>query len=118
MTSNHNVVEKADALYDMGRDFVERAQIHGSVVGNQFESCSFDKWRKSVNDLLYQIGGCEDPHYQRFSKNVREANVKDLQEGLRILAAVKDELSCASIRSGATVSKGKVGCGRLSASYY
>ena len=118
MTSNLNAVEKADALYDIGRDFVERAQIHGSVVENQFDSCSFDKWRKSVNDLLYQIGGCEDPHYQRFSKYVMEPNIKDLQEGLRIHAAIRDEMSCASVRSGAPLSKGKVDCGRLSASYY
>jgi len=118
MTSNLNAVEKADALYDIGRDFVERAQIHGSVVENQFDSCSFDKWRKGVNDLLYQIGGCEDPHYQRFSKYVREPNVKDLQEGLRILAAIRDEMSCASINSRPEASKGKHDCGRLSVSYY
>ena len=118
MTSNLNVAEKADALYDIGRDFVERARVNGSVVENQFDSCSFDKWRKSVNDLLYRIGGCEDPHYQRFSKNVRKPDVKDLQEGLRILASIRDEITCASIRSGSAMSKGKHDCGRLSVSYY
>ncbi|MCX5873290.1 MAG: hypothetical protein NTY51_08665 [Deltaproteobacteria bacterium] len=118
MIVDNNTLEKADALYDVGRDFVERGQIHGSVVENQFDACAFDKWRKSVNNLLYQIGGCEDPHYQRFSKDVRKANVKDLGEGLRILAAVRDEMTCASTRSGTAMSKGKIGCGRLSVSYH
>ena len=118
MSVDKNIVEKTDALYDIGRDFVERGRIHGAVVENQFDTCSFDKWRKSVNDLLYQIGGCEDPNYQRFSKDVRNANIRDLEEGLRILAAVRDEMACASIRSGTATSKGKPGCGRLSVSYH
>lgn len=118
MDMNVNIVEKIDALYDIGRDFVERGWIHGSVVENEFNDCSFDKWRKSVNDMLYQIGGCEDPNYQRFSKNVRKANLKHLDEGLRILAAVRDEIACSSVRSGDQGAKGRASCGRLSPNYY
>jgi len=111
-------LEKTEVLYDMGRDFVERGRVHGAVVETQFDNCSFDKWRKNVNDLLYELGGCEDPYYQRFSKDVRRPIVKDLEEGLRILAAVRDEIACASIRSATSDSKGKSGCGRLSVSYH
>jgi hypothetical protein len=111
-------LEKSEVLYDMGRDFVERGRVHGAVVETEFDNCSFDKWRKNVNDFLYELGGCEDPNYQRFSKDVRRPNVKDLEEGLRILAAVRDEMACASIRSGTSGSGGKSNCGRLSVSYH
>jgi hypothetical protein len=111
-------LEKTEVLYDMGRDFVERGRVHGAVVETEFDNCSFDKWRKNVNDLLYELGGCEDPYYQRFSKDVRRPSVKDLEEGLRILAAVRDEMACSSIRSGTSDSGGKSDCGRLSVSYH
>ncbi|MGC8605561.1 MAG: hypothetical protein ACP5VS_17995 [Desulfomonilaceae bacterium] len=86
-------VDKTDELYDVGRSLLERRQLHGATVGNIFDTCSFDIWRKRVNDLLYEIGGCEDPHYQRFSSDAIKANVIDLEEGLRIIAAVRDELA-------------------------
>ena len=93
MNFDKTTMEKIDALQDIGRDFVERAQIHGGAVELQFDQCAFDRWRRRVNDLLYSIGGCEDLFYQRFSKEVVRPHVRDLEEGLRILSAVRDDLS-------------------------
>lgn len=84
--------EKIDGLYDMGRALVERKQLHGFAVEAEFPVCDFDQWRGKVNDMLFALGGCEDIHYQRFSKGVVSPRVKDLQEGLRILAEVRDNL--------------------------
>ena len=118
MRADMSNLEKTEVLYDMGRDFVERGRVHGAVVETEFDNCSFDKWRKNVNNLLYELGGCEDPYYQRFSKDVRRPRVKDLEEGLRILAAVRDEMTCASIGPGTSGPMGTSGCGRLSVSYH
>lgn len=118
MNINGDVAKKIDALYDIGRDLVERRWLHGSVLENEFDECSFDRWREKVNDMLFEIGGCEDYNYQSFSKNVRKASLMDLDKGLRILAAVRDEIVCSSDRSTYLGMKGKYGCGRLSPSYY
>lgn len=87
------IVEKIDALYDAGRDMAEREQIHGIATESQFDICRFDQWRRQVNDLLHSVGGCEDIYYQRFSKEVLEPRMKDLEQGLRILAALRDDLA-------------------------
>jgi len=93
MHIDRTTVEKLDALEELGRDFVERAQVHGMAVEVQFDSCAFDKWRRRVNDVLFAIGGCEDLYYQRFSKEVVSPRVRDLEQGLRILSAVRDDVS-------------------------
>jgi hypothetical protein len=80
MNIGPELLGKIDALHDMAREFVERDQIH-------------DQWRRKVNDLLYSLGGCEDIYYQRFSKDVVQPRVKDLEEGLRILSAVRDDVA-------------------------
>lgn len=114
MISDNSIIEKIDSLYDAGRDFVERPQIHGSAVEYEFDECSFDKWRRKVNDLLYTLGGCEDLYYQRFSKDVVKPRIKDLEEGLRILSAVRDEVAArhAAMRSE------RQEAGRLSVSFH
>lgn len=86
------IAEKIDGLYDMGRALVERKQLHGFAVEAEFRVCDFDQWRRKVNDVLFALGGCDDIHYQRFSKGVVSPRVKDLQEGLRILTEVRDNL--------------------------
>jgi hypothetical protein len=98
MTSENSILERLDALYDMGRDFVERTQAHGFAVEYEFDQCSFDNWRRKVNDLLYTLGGCEDLYYQRFSKDVVNPRIKELEEGLRILSAVRDEVAARRAR--------------------
>jgi hypothetical protein len=98
MTSENSILEKIDALYDIGRDFVERAQTHGFAVEYEFDVCSFDNWRRKVNDLLYTLGGCEDLYYQRFTKDVIKPRIKELEEGLRILSAVRDEVAASRAR--------------------
>ncbi len=107
-------LEKIDALYDMGRDMAERGQVHGMAVESQFDVCRFDRWRRQVNDLLYSVGGCDDIYYQRFSKDVVEPRVTSLEKGLRILAALRDELagSLHAQKTGAGKEHG-----RLSVSY-
>ena len=77
----------------MAREFVERDQIHGIAVEYEFNACVFDQWRRRVNDLLYSLGGCDDIYYQRFSKDVVQPRVKDLEQGLRILSAVRDDVA-------------------------
>jgi hypothetical protein len=114
MSTDNSILEKIDALYDMGRDFVERAQIHGAAVEYEFDDCAFDRWRRKVNDLLYTLGGCEDLYYQRFSKEVISPRIKELEEGLRILSAVRDEV--ASSHAGMQGRREEVG--RLSVSYH
>jgi hypothetical protein len=93
MEFDPGILEKIDALYDLGRDFVERPQIHGSAVEFQFDTCAFDRWRRKVNDLLFGLGGCEDLSYQRFSKEVMLPRLRDLEQGLRILASVRDDVA-------------------------
>ncbi len=110
-----SIVEKIDALYDAGRDMAERGQIHGIAVESQFDGCRFDRWRRQVNDLLYSAGGCEDLYYQRFSKEVVEPSVKSLEKGLRILAALRDEMAV-SIQAQRAGEKKEHG--RLSVSYH
>jgi hypothetical protein len=112
-------LEKIDALYDSGRDFVENPHIHGASIEYQFDTCRFDEWRRKVNDFLYSLRGCEDLFYQRFSQEVTRADVTHLEEGLRILAAVRDELACDLHKKQNGDAKGRTGsCGRLSASYH
>jgi hypothetical protein len=101
----------------MAREFVERDQLHGIAVEYEFNACVFDQWRRKVNDLLYSLGGCEDIYYQRFSKDVIQPRVKDLEEGLRILSAVRDDVARAVQKQmgGLHVADGT---GRLSVSYH
>jgi len=99
MNFDDRTIEKIDALHDLGRDFVERPQLHGAVAEFEFDQCSFDRWRRKVNDLLYSIGGCEDLYYQRFSKEVVRPHIRDLEEGLRILSAVRDDISSEMART-------------------
>ncbi|MBI5250292.1 MAG: hypothetical protein HY912_12425 [Desulfomonile tiedjei] len=113
MTPDLKLLEKLDGLYDVGRDMVERAQVHGLTVEYEFDLCRFDKWRKAVNDVLYERGGCDDIYYQRFRKNSSQPVVRDLEEGLRILSAVRDDVEGEMIASGALRKKR----GRPSASY-
>jgi hypothetical protein len=114
MNFDKATMEKIDTLHDMGRDFVERAQIHGGAVELQFDQCAFDRWRRKVNDLLYTIGGCEDLYYQRFSKEVVRPHVRDLEEGLRILSAVRDDVSGELAKSDGS----RDGSARPSVSYH
>ena len=91
MAVDHTILEKLDALYDRGRDFVEGQRLHGDAVEYQFDVCAFDGWRRKVNDLLFSLGSCEEINYQRFSKGVTRPVIGDLQKGLRILADVRDD---------------------------
>jgi hypothetical protein len=117
MTIGPELLGKIDALHDMAREFVERDQIHGVAVEFEFNACVFDQWRRKVNDLLYSLGGCEDIYYQRFSKDVVQPRVKDLEEGLRILSAVRDDVARAMQKQTGAL-HGKDGAGRLSVSYH
>jgi hypothetical protein len=96
---SEGILEKIDALYDAGRDMVEREQVHGIATEYEFDTCRFDEWRRKVNDALYAVGGCNDLYYQRFSKEVVEPHIRSLEKGLRILSAVRDDVA-ASIRRG------------------
>jgi hypothetical protein len=113
--SSESTLEKIDALYDAGRDMAERGQVHGIAVESQFDDCRFDRWRRQVNDLLYSVGGCDNLYYQRFSKEVVEPSVRSLEKGLRILAAVRDEMSV-SIQAQRVGEKKEHG--RLSVSFH
>jgi hypothetical protein len=96
MAFEFTTLEKLDALYDRGREFVESSGVHGAVVEYQFDVCAFDKWRRKVNDLLFSLGSCEDINYQRFSKEVVRPHINDLEKGLRVLADVRDNLAGSS----------------------
>lgn len=117
MNIGPELLGRIDALHDMAREFVERDQIHGIAVEYEFNACVFDQWRRRVNDLLYSLGGCDDIYYQRFSKDVVQPHVKDLEEGLRILSAVRDDVARAVHKQRDTVHGGD-GAGRLSVGYH
>lgn len=117
MNIGPELLGKIDALHDMAREFVERDQIHGVAVEYEFNACVFDQWRRKVNDLLYSLGGCEDIYYQRFSKDVIQPRVKDLEEGLRILSAVRDDVARAVQKQAGTLPE-EIGTVRLSVSYH
>jgi len=117
MAFDPDVVERLDALYDRGREFIEEPRLHGSSAEYAFEVCSFDDWRRKVNDLLFTLGGCEDLYYQRFSKEVTRPFVRDLEEGLRIISAVRDDIACSLKQSAARGGGGTASCGRPSVSF-
>jgi hypothetical protein len=102
----------------MGRDFVERSQIHGVAVEFAFDVCRFDQWRCRVNDLLYTVGGCDDIYYQRFSKEVTFPHVRDLEKGLRILNAVRDDVRRGMAKETTGRPCPETGCAGLSVSYH
>jgi hypothetical protein len=113
-----NTLDRIDALYDMGRDFVEGEQVHGAAAEFEFDVCKFDNWRRKVNDLLFSLGGCEDLYYQRFSKDVTKPHIRHLEEGLRILSAVRDDIaSLVRKHPGSGEGTGR-GSGRSSVSYH
>jgi hypothetical protein len=118
MTSNQNILEQIDVLHDIGRDFVERPHEHGSSVGYLFDRCEFDRWRQLVNDLLFMIRGCEDLYYQRFSKEVTSPHIRDLERGLRILSAVRDDESCSSYAREGAYEGPRSGCKSPSVGYH
>ncbi len=118
MSFEPNILDKIDALSDIGRDFVERGQIHGVVVELEFDVCQFDRWRRQINDLLYELGGCEDIYYQRFSKEVTRPIVIDLEKGLRILDAVRDDVSRAILKEGMGKAVGDARHSRPSVSFH
>ncbi len=118
MASEINTLDRLDALYDMGRDFLEGEQVHGAAAEFEFDVCKFDKWRRKVNDLLFSIGGCEDLYYQRFSKGVTKPHIKHLEEGLRILSAVRDDVASATRRSAGPRKRTSSRSGRPSVSYH
>jgi hypothetical protein len=118
MAFDLDVVERLDALYDTGREFIEEPRLHGSSAEYTFEVCAFDDWRRKVNDLLYTLGGCDDLYYQRFSKEVTRPFVRDLEEGLRIISAVRDEIACSLKRPAAGGGSETASCGRLSVSFH
>ena len=117
MNIGPELLGKIDALHDMGREFVERDEIHGIAVEYEFNVCVFDQWRRKVNDLLYSLGGCEDIYYQRFSRDVVQPRVRDLEEGLRILSAVRDDVA-STLRKQTSGLHREGGAGRLSVSYH
>lgn len=118
MSVDQGILEKIDVLYDIGRDFVERDRLHGATAEFQFDTCSFDKWRRKVNDLLFSLGGCDDLFYQRFSKEVVRPHIKDLEKGLRILSAVRDDVNRTVMMETTGKSCPEKGCGRPSVSYH
>jgi hypothetical protein len=118
MTLDTNILAQIDALHDMGRDFVERSQIHGVAVEFVFDVCRFDQWRRRVNDLLFTLGGCDDLYYQRFSKEVTVPHVRDLEKGLRILNAVRDDVSREIAKETTGRACPETGCTGLSVSFH
>lgn len=92
-------LEEFDALHDMGRSMVDQEQLHGMAVGPEFDVCAFDRWRRKAADLLFSHGGCDDLYYQRFSKEVVDPNIRSLEQGLRILAAARDDVERLRLRS-------------------
>jgi hypothetical protein len=117
MIFDETTADKIDALYDSGRAFVERNRIHGVSIEYEFDTCAFEEWRRKVNDLLFSMGGCEDLYYQRFSKEVTRPHVKDLEEGLRILSATRDDVDRAIAQQAGKRCRDK-GCTGMSVSYH
>jgi hypothetical protein len=103
--------EEFDALSDMGRSLVGRDLLHGIAVESEFDVCAFDRWRRKAADLLFSHGGCDDLYYQRFSKEVVDPNIRSLEQGLRILAAARDDVE--RLRASS-----KRASGRASVSYH
>ena len=93
MQYEHITTDKLDALDTRGRELVNRAGVHGEVITHDLDICEFDRWRRQANDLLFELGGCEDIHFQRFSKGVTKPHIKHLVEGLRILAEVREDIT-------------------------
>lgn len=118
MTPHDKTLEKIEALENIGREMVEREQIHGVAVEYEFDTCRFDEWRRKVIDLLYDLNGCEDISYQRFSKEVTRPHVNDLEKGLRVLAAVRDDVDAELKSRGAGSSGGASHRSRPSVGYH
>ncbi len=118
MSFGKGSLEEFDALYDMGRSLVERQQVHGVAVESEFDTCSFDQWRRKAIDLLFSHGGCDDLYYQRFSQEVVSPDIRSLEKGMRIIAAARDDVESAKFRSAEGASAKKPGFRRPSVSYH
>jgi hypothetical protein len=88
-----DLIDRLDAVHDMGRDLLERDQEHGMAVNVNFDRCRFDKWRKAANDALFEADGCNGYYYRYFSREVLDPTIKHLELGLNILARMRDRLS-------------------------
>ncbi|HTY21784.1 MAG TPA: hypothetical protein VMC85_01540 [Desulfomonilaceae bacterium] len=111
-------LEEFDALFDMGRSLVERQQVHGVAVESEFDVCGFDRWRRKAIDLLFSHGGCDDLNYRRFSQEVVTPNVRSLEQGLRIIAAARDDVERAKLSNEVVGSVDQKGFKRPSVSYH
>ncbi len=118
MSFGKGSLEEFDVLYDMGRSLVERQQVHGVAVESEFDTCSFDQWRRKAIDLLFSHGGCDDLHYQRFSQEVVSPDIRSLEKGMRIIAAARDDVESAKFRSAEGASAEKAGFRRPGVSYH
>ena len=110
--------EEFDALHDMGRSLVDREQLHGMAVEPEFDVCAFDKWRRKVVDLLFSHGGCDDLYYQRFSKEVVDPNIRSLEQGLRIIAAARDDVERLKVSAERAIAGQRKTSERPSVSYH
>jgi hypothetical protein len=118
MNVDERTLHRIDGLEDIGRSFFERSACHGAAVMSDLETCNFEKWRRDVLDLLYTLEGCEDIYYQRFSKEIVRPHMNDLERGLRILAAVRDDTESELLSQIPDPHAGKTPGSRPSVSYH
>ena len=118
MTINCETLDIIEALETRGREFMEDEREGRVFIGHQFDVCEFDKWRRNVNDLLYSLEGCEGIYYQRFSKEVTRPHARDLEIGLRVLNAARDDLYSALRKEEPTPSCAVGGPGGQSVSFH
>jgi len=56
------------------------------------DAAEFHRWRVEVSKLFFLTLGSSNHYYQRFWKTVTRPSLKDVEEGLKVLAMVRHEL--------------------------
>jgi hypothetical protein len=91
MQNEPTLLEIIDDLYERGQKIAE-GTAHRGFSPERLNGSRFNTWRKDVNEFLCSLEHCSDLSYKHFSREVIRPDVRDLEEGLRILFGVRDEI--------------------------
>jgi hypothetical protein len=93
MYTSDELIRIADELYIQGQQLVEESNFHKIPLENQLDGMKFYEWRDQVAEFLCSLNNCNSISCTLFSGVVTRPRVRHLEEGLRILFGVRDELA-------------------------
>lgn len=91
MSRELEIIREIEVLESRGKHLRSERQASSSDR-DELDSEAFHQWRVAVNKMLFSTLGASNQYYQCFWKTVGKPSFKDLDEGLRLLALVRNEL--------------------------